>query len=125
MKEIISTPDAPAAIGPYSQAVKSAGLVFVSGQLPVNPATGELAENDIFSQTKQSLLNLQSILEAGGSSLQNVVKITVYLSDINDFNGMNEAYRSFFDRDFPARSAFQVAALPKSAKVEIEAIASL
>ena len=121
----ISTSNAPAAIGPYSQAVDSgAGLVFLSGQLPLDPATGAFPEGGIQAQTRQSLRNVQAILEAAGLSLANVVKTTVFLADMGDFAAMNEVYASFFAEPFPARSAVAAKALPKGALVEIECIAS-
>lgn len=123
MKKILSTTNAPAAIGPYSQAVSADKLVFVSGQLPIDPATGEFAGSDITSQTRQSLTNIKSILESGGLNMSNVVKVTVLLQDIADFAAMNEVYGTFFEGDCPARAAYQVAALPKAALIEIEAIA--
>jgi 2-iminobutanoate/2-iminopropanoate deaminase len=123
-KNIISTPKAPSAIGPYSQAVKATGtMCFVSGQLPIDPATGEFAGNDIATQTKQSLENVKSILEEAGMTLDNVVKTTVLLDNIGDFAAMNEVYSEFFKADCPARAAFEVAKLPKNSLVEIEAIA--
>lgn len=121
----ISTSNAPAAIGPYSQAVDSgAGLVFLSGQLPIDPATGAFPEGGIRAQTSQSLRNVQAILSAAGLSLANVVKTTVFLSDMGDFAAMNEVYATFFAEPFPARSAVAVKALPKGALVEIECIAA-
>ena len=120
-----STSNAPAAIGPYSQAVDSgAGLVFLSGQLPLDPATGAFPEGGIQAQTRQSLRNVQAILEAAGLSLANVVKTTVFLADMGDFAAMNEVYASFFAEPFPARSAVAAKALPKGALVEIECIAA-
>ena len=119
----IFTPNAPAAIGPYSQAVEAGNTVYVSGQLPIDPATGAFAGLDIASQTRQSLSNMKAILEAAGLSMQNVVKTTVLLADIGEFAAMNEVYAEFFAEPFPARAAYQVAALPKAARVEIEAIA--
>lgn len=124
MKKIISTTAAPAAIGPYSQAVKAGGLVFVSGQLPIDHATGEFPGSDIVSQTHQSLRNIRSILEAGGLSMDSVVKTTVLLRHISDFGAMNDVYAEYFEKDYPARAAFEVAALPKGALVEIEAVAA-
>ena len=124
MKEILNSEKAPAAIGPYSQAVAANGLIFVSGQLPIDPATGAFAGDDIASQTRQSLTNIQEILKSRGLSMDNVVKTTVLLKDINDFAAMNEVYAEFFTGDCPARAAFQAAALPRGAKVEIEAIAA-
>lgn len=121
----IHTEKAPAAIGPYSQAVDSgAGFVFVSGQLPIDPATGAFPEGGIQAQTRQSLKNAASILEAAGLSLKNVVKTTVFLSDMTDFAAMNEVYADFFSAPFPARSAVAVKTLPKGALVEIECIAA-
>ena len=121
----ISTSNAPAAIGPYSQAVDNgAGLVFLSGQLPLDPATGAFPEGGIQAQTRQSLRNVQAILEAAGLSLANVVKTTVFLADMGDFAAMNEVYASFFAEPFPARSAVAAKALPKGALVEIECIAA-
>ncbi len=123
MNQAIHTDNAPAAIGPYSQAVKAGNTIYVSGQLPVDPATGEFAGDSIAEQTKQSLTNIKNILEKAGAGMENVVKTTVLLSDINDFAAMNEVYATFFKEPFPARAAFQVAAIPKGAKVEIEAVA--
>ena len=120
----ISTKNAPAAIGPYSQAIEAGGLVFASGQLPINPSTGTFPEGGIKEQTRQSILNAQAILESAGCSLSNVVKTTVLLADIADFAAMNEVYASFFSEPFPARSAFAVRDLPKGALVEIEMIAA-
>ncbi len=120
----ISTNNAPAAIGPYSQAIEAGGLVFASGQLPINPSTGAFPEGGIKEQTRQSILNAQAILESAGCSLSNVVKTTVLLADIADFAAMNEVYASFFSEPFPARSAFAVRDLPKGALVEIEMIAA-
>ena len=121
----IHTEKAPAAIGPYSQAIDTGhGLVFVSGQLPIDPATGAFPEGGIKEQTRQSLLNTQAILEAAGLSLANVVKTTVFLADMGDFAAMNEVYATFFSAPFPARCAFAVKTLPKGALVEIESIAA-
>lgn len=121
--EAIHTPAAPAAIGPYSQAIAAGNTVYVSGQLPIDPATGAFAGEDIASQTRQSLANICAILASHGLSMANVVKTTVLLSDIAEFGAMNEVYARFFSAPYPARAAFQVAALPKGAKVEIECIA--
>lgn len=116
----------PAAVGPYSAAVKANGLVFVSGQLPVDPKTGALAGNDIRALARQSLVNLSETLRAAGSSMEQVVKTTVFLTDLSDFAAVNEVYASFFSETcYPARSCFQVASLPKGSPVEIEAIALL
>ena len=123
MKEIISTTQAPAAIGPYSQGVRGAGIIITSGQLPIDPATGAFAGDGIAEQTRQSLKNVQAVLEAGGSSLGNVLKTTVFLQNMDDFAAMNEVYATFFEGEPPARSAVEVARLPKGALVEIEAIA--
>ncbi|MBO7574536.1 MAG: RidA family protein [Bacteroidales bacterium] len=121
----ISTSNAPAAIGPYSQAVDSgAGLVFLSGQLPIDPATGAFPEGGIQAQTRQSLRNVQAILAAEGLSMANVVKTTVFLADMGDFAAMNEVYAEFFAEPFPARSAVAVKSVPKGALVEIECIAA-
>ena len=121
----ISTSHAPAAIGPYSQAIDSgAGLVFLSGQLPIDPATGAFPEGGVQAQTRQSILNVQAILAEAGLTLANVVKTTVFLADMADFGAMNEVYASFFTAPFPARSAVAVKALPKDALVEIECIAA-
>lgn len=123
MKKVLATTKAPAAIGPYSQAIRADKFVFVSGQLPIDPATGEFAGDDIAAQTRQSLTNIQNILASEGLTMANVVKTTVLLKNISDFGAMNEVYASFFENDCPARAAFEVAALPKAALVEIEAIA--
>ena len=123
MKKQISTTNAPAAIGPYSQAIEAGGMVFVSGQLPVNPATGEFAEGGIKELTRQSLANMKNILAEVGLTMDNVVKTTVFLADMADFAAMNEVYASFFEGVAPARSAVAVKTLPKNALVEIECIA--
>ena len=119
----LNTTAAPAAIGPYSQAIRTGNIVFVSGQLPINPATGTFPEGGIKEQTRQSLLNARAILQSEGLDLNNVVKTTVLLSDIANFGPMNEVYAEFFSQPFPARSAFAVRDLPKGALVEIELIA--
>ena len=124
MKTIIASPAAPAAIGPYSQAVEANGFVFVSGQLPIDPSTGAFAGQDVKSQTRQSLTNVRAILEQAGLTMDSVVKATVFLKDMGDFAAMNEVYAEFFTSDCPARAAFQVAMLPKDAMVEIEVIAA-
>ncbi len=124
MKTPINTNQAPAAIGPYSQAIETNGMIFLSGQLPIDPQTGKFPEGGIQEQTRQSLLNAKAILESAGLSLDNVVKTTVLLSDISNFGPMNEIYAQFFGEPFPARSAFAVKDLPKGALVEIECIAS-
>jgi 2-iminobutanoate/2-iminopropanoate deaminase len=121
----ISTNNAPAAIGPYSQAIDSGcGLVFLSGQLPIDPATGAFPEGGIKEQTRQSILNAQAILQEAGLALSNVFKTTVFLADMGDFAAMNEVYAQFFSEPFPARSAVAVKTLPKGALVEIECIAA-
>lgn len=120
----ISTPKAPAAIGPYSQAIEVNGLVFASGQLPIDPATGAFPEGGIKEQTRQSLLNAQAILQEAGTDLNHVVKTTVFLSDIANFAPMNEVYSQFFAAPYPARSAVAVRDLPKGALVEIEVLAA-
>lgn len=122
-REVISTTGAPQAIGPYSQAIRTENLVFVSGQIPLDPATGDLVPGDIATQTRRVLQNIEAVLEAAGSSLARVVKTTVFLADMSDFAAMNAAYAEFFPGDPPARSAFQVAALPKGARIEIEVVA--
>ena len=120
----IATQNAPAAIGPYSQAIEANGTVYVSGQLGIDPATGSFAEGGAVAQARQSLTNISNILKEAGLSMKNVVKVTVLLADINDFAAVNEIYKDFFEAPFPARSAFAVAALPKGGKIEIEAIAT-
>jgi 2-iminobutanoate/2-iminopropanoate deaminase len=124
MKEIIETKNAPAAIGPYSQAIKVEKFVFTAGQIGMSPATGELVEGGITAETERALLNISAVLEAAGSSLKQVVKTTVFLKDLHDFQQMNSVYEQFFGESLPARSTVQ-AILPKGAKVEIEAIAFL
>ena len=123
MNKALHTDNAPAAIGPYSQAVQAEKTIYVSGQLPVAPATGEFAGEDIKAQTKQSLTNIKNILASAGADMSDVTKTTVLLQDIADYAAMNEVYAEFFTEPYPARAAFQVAALPKGAKVEIEAVA--
>jgi len=123
MKKIISTDNAPKAVGPYSQAVWTNDLLFISGQIPIDPETGKFVSEDIKEQTKQVFKNLGAILTEAGLDYENIVKATVYLTDMNDFAIMNEVYATYFDKDFPARAAFQVVKLPLGAKVEIEAIA--
>ena len=124
MKQIISTEKAPAAIGPYAQGVAAGKLIITSGQLPLDPATGAFPEG-IKEQTRQSLTNVKAILEEGGADMKDVIKTTVFLSDMNDFAAMNGVYATFFEGACPARSAVQVARLPKDAMVEIECIAAL
>ncbi len=124
-KKIVQTSDAPAAVGPYSQAVKTDSLVFVSGQIGLVPETGLLAEGGVEIQARKCLENLRAVLEAAGSSMEKVVKATVFLADINDFNAVNTVYAEFFDSEPPARACVQVGALPKGALVEVEAVALL
>jgi 2-iminobutanoate/2-iminopropanoate deaminase len=127
LKKIISTENAPGAIGPYSQAVKTGlfyrSMVFVSGQIPIDPATGQFVSEDVAEQTDQVFKNLKAVLEAAGTSLENVVKTTVFLADMNDFASMNEVYGKYFTADPPARATVQAARLPRDARVEIECIA--
>ena len=124
MKRLISSKSAPAAIGPYSQAVEANGMLFISGQLPIDVATGAFVEGGVKEQTRKSLENIGAILSEAGMGFENVVKTTVFLNDMNDFAAMNEVYATFFTSDCPARAAFQVVKLPKGALVEIEAIAA-
>jgi 2-iminobutanoate/2-iminopropanoate deaminase len=125
VREIISTENAPRAIGPYSQAVRAGGFVFASGQIPIDPATGEFVAGGVAEQTDQVLRNVSAVLEAAGTGLDRVVKTTVFLVDMNDFIAMNEVYGRFFGEQPPARATVQAARLPRDAKVEIEAIAML
>jgi 2-iminobutanoate/2-iminopropanoate deaminase len=125
VREIISTENAPRAIGPYSQAVRAGGFVFASGQIPIDPATGEFVAGGVAEQTDQVLRNVSAVLEAAGTGLDRVVKTTVFLADMNDFIAMNEVYGRFFGEQPPARATVQAARLPRDAKVEIEAIAML
>ena len=120
----IQTNNAPAAIGPYSQAIEVNGFIFASGQIPIDPATGEFVEGGIKEQTRQSLLNAKSILIAAGTDLNRVVKTTIFLSDMANFTAMNEVYSTFFEQPFPARSAVAVKDLPKGALVEVEVLAT-
>ena len=122
--KLIHTEKAPAAIGPYSQAIEVNGFVYASGQLPIDPATGAFPEGGVKEQTRQSILNVKAILEEAGLALSNVVKTTVYLADMGDFAAMNEVYSQFFAQPFPARSAIAVKALPKGALVEVEVVAA-
>ena len=124
MREIVSTEKAPGAIGPYSQAIKTGGMIYCSGQIPIDPVTGEFVSNDIAEQTEQVLKNLAAVLEAGGTNLGNVVKTTVFLADMSDFAAMNEVYGRYFNENKPARATVQAARLPRDAKVEIECIAT-
>lgn len=123
MKTIISTPKAPAAIGPYSQAVLVNGMLFTSGVIPIDPETNTLVEGGVEVQAKQAIGNLKNLIEASGSSMDKVVKTTVFIKDMNDFGKINEIYKEFFTSDFPARSCVEVARLPKDVLIEIEAIA--
>jgi len=125
MREAGSSPAAPKAIGPYSQAIKAGNLLFVSGQVPIDPATGNLVDGDIATQTHRVFKNIGEILKAAGTSFDAVVRSTVYLQDMNDFARMNEVYGTYFSSPAPARATVQVARLPKDAKVEIDVIASL
>jgi 2-iminobutanoate/2-iminopropanoate deaminase len=122
-KNQITSQEAPAAVGPYSHAIAVPGLVFISGQLPIDKATGTFPD-DVVAQAHQTLKNLKSVAEAAGATLEDVVKTTVFLADINDFKAVNEVYATYFSEPFPARSAFEVAKLPLGVKVEIEAIVS-
>lgn len=125
MRATIRTSDAPEAIGPYSQAVKSGGFLFTSGQIAIDPATGHMEAVEVVAQTRQVMENLKAILAAEGLTFADVVKTTVYLTDLQDFQRFNDAYAAYFESDPPARSTLQVAALPKGAKVEVEAVAAL
>lgn len=123
IKQVVSTDRAPAAIGPYSQGVRAGELLFASGQIPLDPSTGDLVAGDVTTQTRRAMQNLRAVLEAGGSSLEHVLKTTLYLVDLTEFVLVNQAYAEFFSGHLPARSTVQVAALPRGARVEIEAIA--
>ena len=125
MKTIISTPKAPAAIGPYSQAVLVNGMLFTSGVIPIEPETKTLVEGDVTVQARQAIGNLKNLIEASGSSMDKVVKTTVFIKDMNDFGKINDIYKDFFTSDFPARSCVEVARLPKDVLIEIEAIATV
>lgn len=125
MKTIISTPKAPAAIGPYSQAVLVNGMLFTSGVIPIDPETNTLVEGDVTVQARQAIGNLNNLIEASGSSMDKVVKTTVFIKDMNDFGKINDIYKDFFTSDFPARSCVEVARLPKDVLIEIEAIATV
>ena len=124
MKKVINTKHAPAAIGPYSQAIQVGNLIYTSGQLPIDPATGAFPEGGIKEQTRQSLLNVQAILNEAGADMSHVVKTTVFMADMNDFADMNAVYAEFFTEPYPARSAVAVKTLPKNALVEIEVVAA-
>lgn len=122
-KKIIATDKAPAAIGPYSQAIEAGGFVFASGQIPVDPATGNIPDG-IEAQAKQALTNVKNLMEASGLSMDNIVKTSVFIKDMNDFAKVNEVYATFFENDFPARSCVEVARLPKDVLIEVEVIAA-
>ena len=124
MKQAISSPGAPKAIGPYSQAVKAGPLLFLSGQVPLDPVSGQMIDGDIAAQTRRVFENLGAVLDAGGRSFADVVRTTVFLADMNDFAAMNEVYGQYFKEPYPARATVQVARLPKDARVEIDLIAS-
>jgi 2-iminobutanoate/2-iminopropanoate deaminase len=123
MKDAIATHDAPAAIGPYSQAIVAGDLLFLSGQIPLDPATGQIVPGDVMAQTDRVMRNLRAILEAAGSTLADVVRTTIYLVDLAQFAAVNESYGRFFEPPYPARATVQVAALPRGAQVEIDAVA--
>ena len=125
MKTIISTPKAPAAIGPYSQAVLVNGMLFTSGVIPIDPETNTLVEGDVTVQARQAIGNLKNLIETSGLSMDKVVKTTVFIKDMNDFGKINDIYKDFFTSDFPARSCVEVARLPKDVLIEIEAIATV
>lgn len=123
MKKVISTPKAPAAIGPYSQAIEINNMIFTSGIIPINPANGTLVDGSVEEQTKQVFDNMKGLLEDAGTSLDKVIKTTVFIKNMNDFSRVNEVYASYFDGDYPARSCVEVARLPKDVLIEVEAIA--
>jgi 2-iminobutanoate/2-iminopropanoate deaminase len=125
MRQAISTPLAPKAIGPYSQGIRAGSLLFVSGQVPIDPATGALVDGNIAAQTRRVFQNIGEILKAGGASFDHVVRTTVFLADMEDFTAMNEVYGTFFAPPFPARATVQVARLPRDARIEVDVIASL
>lgn len=125
MRDAVSSPSAPAAIGPYSQAVRAGSLLFLSGQIPLDPATGQLVPGDVRAQTDQVMRNLRAVLEEGGASLDQVVRCTIYLVDLGDFGVVNEVYGGYFADPAPARATVQVARLPRDARVEIDAIAAM
>lgn len=124
MKKVISSPDAPAAVGPYSQAIAVGNLLFCAGQIPISPATNEIVPGDVSAQTTQVCENIAAVLKANGMSFENVVKTTVFLTDLASFGAMNSVYSRYFKEPFPARSTIQVAALPRGAQVEIEVTAA-
>lgn len=123
MKQAVATTHAPAAIGPYSQAIVSGDLIFTSGQIPLDPASGELVQGDIQAQTRQVFSNLREVLKEAGASLDDAVKVNVYMTDLKDFAALNEVYATFFTQPYPARSCVEVSSLPKGAQVEIEIVA--
>jgi 2-iminobutanoate/2-iminopropanoate deaminase len=123
VRQAVSTPSAPQAIGPYSQGIRAGSLLFVSGQVPIDPATGNIVEGDIAAQTHRVLRNIGEILKAGGASFEHVVRTTVFLADMNDFAAMNAVYATYFDAPAPARATVQVSRLPKDARIEIDVIA--
>ncbi|MGH9372601.1 MAG: RidA family protein [Vicinamibacterales bacterium] len=125
MRQAVSTPAAPAAIGPYSQAIRTGSLLFVSGQIPLDPDTGAMVEGDVAAQTHRVFRNLAAILEAAGTSLDHVVRVGVFLADMNDFAAMNEVYGTYFTTPAPARATIQAARLPKDARIEIDVIAEI
>ncbi len=125
MRQAVSTPSAPAAIGPYSQAIRAGSLLFVSGQIPIDPATGNMVDGDVAAQTHRVFQNISEILKAAGATLDDVVRTTVYLADMNDFGAMNAVYGTYFSSPAPARATVQAARLPKDARVEIDVIASV
>lgn len=125
MKKVIATAAAPSAIGPYSQAIQVGNLLYTSGQIPIDPATGQIVEGGIEAQTRQSLLNVQAILKEAGVTMSSAVKTTVFMADMNDFPAMNAVYAEFFTQPFPARSAVAVKTLPKGALIEIEVVAEV
>ena len=125
VREAVSTPTAPAAIGPYSQAISAGGFLFVSGQIPIDPATGALVDGDIAAQTRRVFKNLEEILKAGGLSFDSVVRTTVYLADMNDFPVVNDVYATYFSSPAPARATVQAARLPRDARIEIDLIAKV
>ena len=125
MNEVVSTENAPGAIGPYSQAIKANGMVFCSGQIPIDPETGQFVSDDVAEQTEQVFKNLEAVLKAAGADLGKVVKTTVFLADMNDFTAMNEVYGRWFSENKPARATIQAARLPRDARVEIECIATM
>lgn len=124
-KNVVKTDKAPQAIGPYSQAIEVNGLLFTSGVIPINPETNELVDGDVETQARQAIGNLKNLVEAAGSSMEKVVKTTVFIKDMNDFGKINDVYKEFFTSEFPARSCVEVARLPKDVLIEIEAVATV